>query len=137
MFTILKDWITPTVLKWGFIVLTVSGLYLYVQHLRSENSRLVQDNAKLQVGFDEQKATIKKLEEDHALIVKSKDELAKKVLELIFQGDELKKTLDRPGKSKSLSDLAIKKPGLVEKAINSGTANVFKCFENITNNKPC
>lgn len=111
------------------------GLYKWnqwtIESLQQENDKLKQDKIVLEQAIDE-------YHKNHEKIRKSLDaalaERRKSVLEL----EETKKTLHREiRKRKSLEELAIKKPKLVEKRINDGSKKVIKCFENLSRGLPC
>jgi predicted nuclease with TOPRIM domain len=138
MFSLLSGFITPTVIKWGVIISAVLGVYFYIGHLQSSNEILRQNNAKLEASNQAQQETIKKIQEDHAAIIKAKDTLAEKLDELKKERTELVDQLDRESKKKkSIEELARKKSKLVEKAINNGTAEALKCFETLSVDGKC
>lgn len=138
MLSVIGQYVTPTVIKWGVIILTAFGVYFYISHLRAENNRLIQDNASLKNAVKMQEETIKGLQEDHTKIIKSKDQLNEKVVELQKEKVDLIDKLNRESKNKkSIEELARKKTKLVEKAVNNGTAKALECFELLSENKEC
>lgn len=138
MIQMLTGLITPTVIKWGLIISAVLGLYFYINHLQNENETLRQNNVKLEISNKTQQETIKQIQADHEAIIKAKDSLANTVEELKKEKIDLVDKLDRESKKKkSLEELARKKSGLVEKAVNNGTAKALKCFEILSVDGKC
>lgn len=120
----------------GLILLSLT--VLYISHLKSSVEKLKKDKAQLELIVEQQKLIVENIKKDVEKVLKSKDDYIKEREKLIQEKDKLEKTLNRQNsKKKSLEELATKKTSLIQKKINRATDEVFKCFEQISNNKEC
>lgn len=101
------------------------GAYVYVQDLQERVQVLRENNAKLEVAFESQKAEHEALQQDFALQTESLNELS--VAKAAIQA-EMSRYLDI-FKRHNLTKLAAAKPGLIEKRVNKGTKDVFDSIE--------
>ena len=119
------------------LIASVAG-YIYYQDVKIDRLEQAvkieqQNNSKLEEAIQEEKRAVALLIND----VKKRDQINKDRQELIDElrgkNKELRDALYREQEGKKpLEELAIAKPGLVERAINSGTKDVFDCFEAIS-----
>jgi uncharacterized membrane protein YciS (DUF1049 family) len=115
----------------GVVTVLLIILYFIVGFYILRDQR---DDLRVKLLASEKK--VAQLEKDIVDITNAHIELAKQSEELRKKKDELIESLNRPGK-KSLTELARAKPGLVEKAINSGTEKILKCVEIVTSGGDC
>ena len=101
------------------------GAYVYVQDLQERVQVLRENNAKLEVAFETQKAENEALQKDFALQTESLNELSTAKAEI---QKEMNRYLDI-FKRHNLTKLAAAKPGLIETRVNKGTKNVFDSIE--------
>lgn len=115
----------------GVVSLLATATILYIVILKSRINLLTFENSQLKIAISEQQKVITQLKKDYNLIIKSKDEIAKKVAELEKKNKELEDKLFREKSGKeSLEDLILKdKNGRVEKIINAAAKKVFRCLE--------
>lgn len=124
----------------AFVAVSIFGVYKYQQYtidsLRKDLQISEQNNQELEaavIGANEAVESLHKDYKEKEKIHKEREELVKELRE---QNRELRKKLYREQQGKKpLEELAIAKPGLVEKAVNSGTKKVFECFEKISEGK--
>lgn len=118
----------------GAVVVLIVGLYFYNQHLQSEIETLESNNAKLEMGISAQKSIIDNMQMDIIEIQsinKNISNVQKQQKEEIseIQG---KFSNSSSGKERSIGELAVAKPQLIENIINDATNDVNECFEQIT-----
>jgi len=135
MITLIKSFIGQYISWYKVaIVAAILSLCTYV-YIRDINHRLTIEKLKatvneLSIENAQAKNTIDTYKKDVAKILSSNKRLSKLATELAEERNELEKTLNREmyGK-KSLEELAEAKPKLIQKIINNGTEDVFKCLE--------
>lgn len=115
------------------LLASITGGYLYVRHLQTENATLHSEVTLMQGSINTQKETIKSLTEDIKKINQSKTQLDDVRKNNQKNLDDLNRTFARDGKS--FGQLAYAKPGLIEAAINKGTQDKLRCFELLTGQK--
>lgn len=111
------------------------GLYKWnqwtIQSLKKENEQLKANNIVLEQSLEE-------YQKNHDKIRRSLDAAMAERQKSLSELENVKKTLHREiRKRKSLEELAIAKPKLIEKRINDGSEKVTKCFENLSRGLPC
>ena len=91
-----------------------------------------QENAKkLEKGIEDQKATIKQLQDDQKKITDINASLNTQIQlqnrDLTNLQDKFKQ--DSKGNARNFGDMAAKNPAGIERAVNRGTANATRCLE--------
>ena len=110
------------------ILSLVSGGYYYFQSMQETIQQLRQNNIVLEEANKTNQETIGKLQENAELTRKLNEELTSKYNEAESKVDSLRdKLIDH-----DLTNLSLKKPGLIEKRINNGTSKAFANLESIT-----
>ena len=110
------------------ILSLVSGGYYYFQSMQETIQQLRQNNIVLEEANKTNQETIGKLKENAELTRKLNEELTSKYNEAESKVDSLRdKLIDH-----DLTNLSLKKPGLIEKRINNGTSKAFANLESIT-----
>ena len=104
------------------------GAYAYYQDTQQRIATLQQNNAKLETVAKQNETTINSLQESQEKFANLNLELQGKLDEAEKYGDELRKKLHKH----NLTQLSIKKPGLIEKRINNGTQKLFDNIESLT-----
>ena len=107
------------------LILSVGGTYFYIKHLQAENATLTANNQKLEQSVNIQKETIASLESDAKEVGKQVILVNKQFREARQENNILRKKLAKH----DIAYLAEKKPGLMTKVVNNGTADVGRCFE--------
>lgn len=110
------------------IALLGLGFYFYYTYSQKEIATLNRNNAKLETAVGIQKDTIIALENQRDLQAKNIIDLMRGMTASEIEKDELRKKLNRH----DLEKIGRAKAGLLEQAINSGTAKTFKDLENET-----
>ena len=87
-----------------------------------------ENNAKLEVANETNQATIKKMGQDTARLNDLTNQLAQDLQTSERYGDELRSTLNKH----NLTNLANKKPGLIEKRMQNATDKLWDDLEGIT-----
>lgn len=110
------------------ILSLLSGGYYYFQSMQETIQQLRQNNIVLEEANKTNQETIGKLQENAELTRKLNEELTSKYNEAESKVDSLRdKLIDH-----DLTNLSLKKPGLIEKRINNGTSKAFANLESIT-----
>ena len=108
------------------------GAYYYYKDTQSRIATLTENSAKLEQAASAQKQTIETLIADAAKYEKLNKELNIK----LNRANDYKNTLIDKLRKHNLAKLSLKKPGLVEKKINSGTKKLFESFEKLSDTTP-
>lgn len=103
------------------LILGLGGYWLY-----TENQTLKQDNVKLEAAVEEQKETIKVIQENFEKQGKALNNLQVKNQQIEAEKDRYLDIFRRH----DLNKLAIAKPGLIEIKANKQTKEVFDTIEN-------
>ena len=103
------------------LVLGLGSYYLYTQ-----NETLKENNQKLEYAVAEQQAAMNVMKENFEKQGKALNNLASRNAQI---EQEMNSYLDI-FRRHNLNQLAIAKPGMIEKRINDGTAQVFESIEN-------
>ena len=128
-------------LTWIVVGVAVVGGYIYYQSSVIEAQAKDIEIAKLnQIQLEEAVQSANEAVEQVKSDYKHKEKLYQEREELVKdlreENRELRKKLYREQEGKKpLEELAIAKPGLIEKAVNNGTRKVFECFEKISEGK--
>ena len=116
----------------GILVSSLAGAGLYVMKLRSDNAILKANQIKLEEAVQDQQDLIAQQKQDFEDIMAANKTLnaQTEVLqkELANLDDKFNKT-NASGKKRDIGDLAIAKPGMVEKIINKASNNALRCVE--------
>lgn len=113
-------------------LLGAAGGITYVMKLRADLAISEANNAKLESAVGEQKRVIEQQLEDMKSIrfaIKEQEELNRKLDESIKDLSDKFHKLNASGQKRDIGDLAVDKPKIMEKAINTGTKNALRCME--------
>jgi septal ring factor EnvC (AmiA/AmiB activator) len=114
------------------IVILVGGYALNsLMDLKADLAISAENAKKLEKGIEDQKATIKQLQDDQKKIL---DINATLNTQIQLQNKDLANLQDRfkqdsKGNARNFGDLAAKNPGKIEQSVNRGTANATRCLE--------
>lgn len=112
----------------GILIAFGGAGYLYYTDTQNRLETLRDNNAKLESANRTNQETIQQMEQAAALQNKLNTELMQKFSEAESKVDALRdKLIDH-----NLTELSLKKPGLIEKRINAGTQKVFDDLESLT-----
>jgi len=104
------------------------GAKYYYDTTQNTIAQLRNNNAKLEVANETNKATIKKMGENAKRLNELTDELNKDLRLAEVYGDQLRNTLNKH----NLTHLANTKPGLIEKRMQNATDKLWDNLESIT-----
>ena len=116
----------------GFLALCA---FLYFEYAQHEIKTLRENNAKLTVAVQMEKAVVTSLQKDFQAATDILKDLAKSAAGYSQDLADLQKKFTKGGRT--LAALAVAKPGLVEKAINDATAKEIECDQALTEGKSC
>lgn len=115
------------------VVMAAMGGYAYVQSLRADLAVSEANNAELNTAVDQQKKTIESIQRDVRAGQKLNRELENSVRaqnrDVDALRDRLQNRTDDNGNQVSIGSLAVKKAEIMERKINQGTANAYRCME--------
>ena len=114
------------------VVILVGGYALNSLMDLKADLAVSQENAKkLEKGIEDQKATIKQLQDDQKKITDINASLNTQIQlqnrDLTNLQDKFKQ--DSKGNARNFGDMAAKNPAGIERAVNRGTANATRCLE--------
>jgi septal ring factor EnvC (AmiA/AmiB activator) len=113
--------------------LTALGLALYVYYIDTQNRlQMFASNQKvLEISVDQQRETITELTEDIQRLLATIADLNQSFSESREAVRKLENKFNQSanGDERDFGELAAEKPALIEKVVNSGTQDVFRCFE--------
>lgn len=110
----------------GIVILVIAGtFYWYFNWSQKQLTTLRENNAQLEIAVQTNEATINSLKENIAQVNQVLTDTNQALSETRIQNRELQTRLSEH----DIGALAEAKPGLVERAINNGTANAMRCFE--------
>ena len=112
----------------GLLGGAVYGAKYYYDTTQNTIASLRENNAKLEVANETNQATIKKMGQDTARLNDLTNQLAQDLQTSESYGDELRSTLNKH----NLTNLANKKPGLIEKRMQNATDKLWDDLEGIT-----
>jgi len=112
----------------GFVGGSVYGGYYYYKDSQQRIQILTENTAKLETAKQLQDDTINAMIEDREKFAELNKELGLK----LDAANVYKDVLIGKLRKHDLAKLSLKKPGLVEKKINNGTAKLFRSLETIS-----
>ena len=113
----------------GALILSVAGgAYFYINNLRMKVATLESERAVLSVANDNLSKTLENALESSRQQSERISSLQDRLSVAERQSDELKRIL----LDHDLTDLALKKPGLIEERVNDGTKDIFRTIESDT-----
>lgn len=116
----------------GLMIAGLAGGVAYVYKLKADNAILKENAIKLEQSINSQKEVIAQQKEDFENILEANKKLTALNLtldkELKALDDKFNKT-NASGKKRDIGDLAVNKPGLIEKIINRASKNAQRCVE--------
>lgn len=122
----------------GSAVFLALSFYLYHLHATHKIESLEQEKKELTRLVEDQKRQIETIRVNYDAIIKAKDELSTEIQTLKDQQRKEEEKIYRENRNKkSLEELAIRKTGLVQKAVNKATKKVFECFVTISQGGDC
>lgn len=107
------------------IIVLLGGFYWYFSWSQGELTTLRENTARLEIAVQTNEQTIASLRSDIARVGRVLNETNQQLSEARVQNRELQTRLSEH----DIGALAEAKPGLVENAVNNGTANALRCFE--------
>ena len=126
MFTYLKIAMVAIVLA------GIGGAYIYVKNLQADLATSEANNVKLEFSVGEQKKVIEQqLKDIKKVQIAMKDQAAlnERLNASIKDLSNKFHKLNSSGKKRDIGNLAEKKPGVMQRAINRGTKNALRCME--------
>lgn len=136
MFSILSKFATP--IMGGLALVIVAGglaFYFYFQYSQNTISSLTTDLATSQSNVSTLKGEVKGQNDSIRLLEQTRQRDQERMLALVGKSREYQREvndLKKKFRKHDLNNLSLKKPGLIEKIINRGTAKVFRELENLT-----
>ena len=115
----------------GLLIAIISGSYLYIKHLNNQIATLKSNALVLETEIEKQNESIRNHLAEQERINKQLDTLQEENLEAQRQVKEVRDKFARH----DLNNLALMKPGLIEKRVNAGTRKVMQDLIQITNPK--
>ena len=112
----------------GLLGGAVYGAKYYYDTTQNTIAALRENNAKLEVANETNQATIKQMGQDTARLNDLTNQLALDLQTSERYGDELRSTLNKH----NLTNLANRKPGLIEKRMQNATDKLWDDLESIT-----
>ena len=112
----------------GFVGGSAYGAYYYYKDSQQRIQTLTENTAKLETAKKMQDDTINAMIEDREKFAELNKELGLK----LDAANVYKDVLIGKLRKHDLAKLSLKKPGLVEKKINNGTAKLFRSLETIS-----
>ena len=120
-------------LMMGVLMAAMAGLgYWYYNDTQKKMAILHENNAKLETATKVQKEAIKQMEADLTLAQDIAVDTQKRLAETRKQVDEIRGKFNKQSKllgSRDLGKMGISKAKPIQKIINKGTVNTFRCFE--------
>ena len=108
------------------------GGYFYYTDSQNTIAQLRENNAQLKIVAEDNKRTIETMKED----AETNAELAAELTISLQESEQRRNALINTFRKHDLTNLALKKPGLIEKRLNNGTEKAFDDIESITGNTP-
>lgn len=117
-----------------FVTLCVGswiGSVWYVTSLQTQLAANKQTIMKLETAVELQKTTIDQIRQDQRQIQSIASTLSAENRQREKEVDKLRERFEvsSSGRTRDVGNIAAAKPGLVEKAVNKGTANAIRCME--------
>ena len=119
------------------LVLLLSGVlagggYFYYTDTQNTIAQLRTNNAQLKIVAEDNERTINAMKED----AETNAELAAELTLELQESEQRRNALINTFSRHDLTNLALKKPGLIQKRLNNGTEKAFDDIESITGNTP-
>jgi len=119
------------------LVLLLSGVlagggYFYYPDTQNTIAQLRTNNAQLKIVAEDNERTINAMKED----AETNAQLAAELTLELQESEKRRNALINIFSRHDLTNLAMKKPGLIEKRLNNGTEKAFDDIESITGNTP-
>ena len=119
------------------LVLLLSGVlagggYFYYTDTQNTIAQLRTNNAQLKIVAEDNERTINAMKDD----AETNAELAAELTLELQESEKRRNDLINIFSRHDLTNLAMKKPGLIEKRLNNGTEKAFDDIESITGNTP-
>lgn len=115
------------------VVMAAMGGYAYVQSLRADLATSEANNAELTTAVEQQRQAIEAMQRDIRESQRLNRELETSVRlqnkDVDVLREKLQNRIDENGNKVSISSLAAKKAALMERKINQGTSNAYRCME--------
>lgn len=108
--------------------------YLQYQDAQKTIQRYAENQSKLQVALDQQVQTTEQLQQDISVMNEIQTEFYEELADSRKKTQELETTFNQSanGKKRDFGELAAKNPVSIQKIVNTGTREVFECFEQIS-----
>jgi type II secretory pathway pseudopilin PulG len=116
----------------GLVGGAIAGGYYYYTDSQARIQALIENTAKLQMAKQVQDDTISALVEDQKKFAKLNSDLRAN----LDKANDYKDVLIGKLRKHNLSNLSLRKPLLVEKRINAGTAKLFRSLEILSGAAP-
>lgn len=112
----------------GILIISAASFFAYrtIVNLKEDISILQNNNAKLNTAIDTQKQTIESIEGEVSKVIKNYRNLTKKFSDNNKRTDEIIEKLN--SYRGRLKNVAVKKPKLVERSINTSTIDLMQLF---------
>ena len=104
------------------------GGYFYYKDTQATIRQLEANNAQLKIVAEDNQRTIETLQEN----AERSNELTSQLNEQLQQSEARRNQLINTFRRHDLTNLTMKKPGLIEKRVNSGTEKAFDDIESLT-----
>ena len=108
------------------------GGYFYYTDTQNTIAQLRTNNAQLKIVAEDNERTINAMKED----AETNAELAAELTQELQESEKRRNDLINIFSRHDLTNLALKKPWLIEKRLNNGTEKAFDDIESITGNTP-
>lgn len=114
------------------VVVAAAGIYWYISHLQNSIKTLQYNNALLESSISQQQDIIVKQREDFAAITRANREIVNVTTQMRDEVEALRNRfnrMDAQGVRRDVGSLAVARPSLVERAVNTGSMNALRCVE--------
>lgn len=122
----------------GTLFATIVGAaYWYYKDTQAVLKQYAENNAKLEFALDTQTQATESLKRDIVLMTNTIADLNKEFEKARQRVAQLESTFNESanGESRDFGELAVAKPGLIEKIVNKGTDEVSACIEILSGNQ--
>ena len=113
------------------IILSGIGGIWYIKYLQDEARINAENAAKLMVAVAQQQEVLTAMKQDQQKIVAINADVKNKISQQTAEVTSLRTRFEEnaAGDKRDLGNLAVKKPGLIEIAVNKGSDNALRCME--------
>jgi len=108
------------------------GGYFYYTDTQATIAQLRENNTQLKIVAEDNERAINAMKED----AETNAQLAAELTLELQESEKRRNALINTFRRHDLTNLALKKPGLIEKRLNNGTEKAFDDIESITGNTP-